>query len=302
VWVILRSVIGLAAGWLFLGAAPARPQQRLRAESNLVLVNATVRDRNGHFVSSLKAGDFRLFDGDAEQRIASFSKMDAPVSTVIVLDVSGSMRQNLSTLKSALGDLISAAGPEDEFALVLVRDAPEWVADFTRIPEELLGRIGSEQAHGSTALRDSIYLAAQGIRRGHQPRKAMLIVSDGLDNHSRYSDADLKRMLLETDATIYAAGLYRGFPEDQVELGRQLLSDIAEQSGGFYVTVNKPKDLERALRNMDVRDQYLIGFVPEGVTLDGRYHRVRLKVTPATPLRVSWRRGYYSPVASSSSH
>ena len=296
-----RLAIWVAALWgcyLCMGADGPALKSRIRVDSDLVLINAAVMDRDGHFVPGLKKDNFRLFDGNKEQQILNFSQDDAPVSMGIIFDASGSMKSTLPVAKSALREFLASSNPQDEFAAVVVRDKPDWTLQFTRDPQKVLNQLDSLAAGGYTALHDSIYLAAQKMRSAHNARKALLLITDGIDNHSRYSAADLRQMLQEADVTIYAIGVFRGFPEDDATEGCLLLEQLANDTGGRFLQASRPKDVAQAMRHLDVRNEYVLGFFPEGVPPNGKYHHVNLRVLPVNgtnKLRASWRRGYYAP-------
>jgi len=289
-----RSVI-LWLGLPFLAFSVDRG--RLVVNSSLVLINATVADRQGHLVSGLQRANFRLFDGNREEKVVSVSQEDGPISVGIVFDASGSMRDYLPLARKALQTFIAASGRNDEYAAVLVRDHPDWALHFTRDSDAVLTQLAAVEADGSTALVDSIYLAVQGMRSAHNPRKALLVISDGMDNHSRYADSELKHLLEESNVTVFAVGVWRAYPEAEAEIGRSLLKELSESTGGRYLEANSPRDLAKKFGELDLRFEYMIAFRVEDISLDGKFHPVTLKVVPspnAPRLYANWRRGYYA--------
>lgn len=270
---------------------------RLVVNSRLVLINASVTDRQGHLVSGLQPANFRLFDGKREQKVVNVSMEGGPISVGIVFDASRSMKDYLPLAHKALKTFMATSGEDDEYAAVLVRDHPDWFLHFTRDPDAVLSQLASVEADGGTALVDSIYLAVQGMRSAHNPRKVLLIISDGMDNHSRYQDSELQRLLEESDVTVVAVGIWRAYPEAEAGAGRSLLRDLSESTGGRYLEANSPRDLVKKFDQLDLRFEYVISFQAQDLSLDGKFHPVTLKIVqpPNAPrLYANWRRGYYA--------
>jgi len=180
---------------------------------------------------------------------------------------------------------------------VVVRQHPDWTLRFTHDADEVLARLTPLGADGATALIDSIYLAVQRMRSAHNARKALLVISDGMDNHSRYDQTDLQRLLDESDVTIFSVAIWRAFPDEEAAAGRNLLRDLAESTGGRYLEASNPRELGEKFADLDLRFEYMIAFRAEDVSLDGRFHSVTLRVVPPRDVRrlsASWRRGYYA--------
>jgi Ca-activated chloride channel family protein len=169
----------------------------------MVLVPVTVTDRNGRTVERLGADDFTIFDDRKPQRIVSFSSDDAPCSVGLVLDISGSMQPTLSGAKNIAQAFFGSANPDDEFLLLTVSTQPAAMAAFTTDTAALEESIGLAKPEGLTALFDTVYLGLTRMREAQWSRRALLILSDGVDNHSRYSEKDLMRLALEADVQIY---------------------------------------------------------------------------------------------------
>ena len=275
----------------------AADRGRLVVNSRLALINASITDRQGHLVRGLQRANFRLFEGKREQTVVSVSQEDGPISVGIVFDASGSMKDYLPMARRALETFVATAGKDDEYAAVVVREQPDWTLHFTNNPDAVLAQLAPLEADGGTALLDSIYLAVQRMRSAHNPRKALLVISDGMDNHSRYQESDIQRLLEESDVTVFTVAVWRAFPEYEAELGRNLLRDLAEATGGRYLEATNPRDLAKKFGELDLRFEYMIAFRVEDVSLDGRFHPVTLKVLPtgsAPRLYANWRRGYYA--------
>ena len=276
----------------------------LRADSNLVLINATVVDGSNRFVPDLRKADFRLFDGGVLQQIASLSTEEAPVSAVVVFDASGSMKRSIPMAGQALRAFLDTANPADEFSVVTVRSHPDLSLPFVRDPEDLLRCLAGIRGDGQTALLDAVYMAAGYVRKGSNPRKAVLVISDGEDNNSRYTQSELLDALRETDVTLYSIGVsVRPVPsapgEPTERTGADILSELAEATGGRYFEAWSPKDLPGIMAKIDIRRQYVLGYSPVPLKPDGKYHRVELRLARqarARHLRAFARPGYYAPL------
>ncbi len=257
----------------------------------MVQIPVTVTDALNRNVMNLKAGNFRLFDGEVEQRISSFSMTDAPVSTGIVFDTSGSMKHRIRDSRAAVKQFLATAVPNDEFSLVQFADNATLLSGFTRIAAEIERPLGSMAAHGWTALYDAMFLSMHQTRRAANPRRVLLVLSDGEDNNSRYTEAEMMSLVREGDVSVYAIGLFtraRG------------LERMAEETGGGMITVHNLSELPAAMDKLShqIRNQYMLGYFPSNAANDGRYRKVRVEVnlpTGTPPAHTSWRRGYIVP-------
>ena len=282
----------------------ASRQPTLRVDTNMVLINVTVTDPLNRFVTGLEAENFKLFEDKSEQRIASFASEDAPLSVGLVFDASSSMGSKLQKARLATAQFFKTANPEDEFFLVQFNDKPEMIQGFTTNTEEIQNRLTFTQAKGRTALLDGIYMALNHMKKARNTRKAILVLSDGGDNSSRYTETEIKNLVREADVQIYAIGLFEGMsgrsrtPEEMS--GPGLLNDIAEQTGGRHFPVENINDLPdvAAKVGMELRNQYVIGYIPTNTNRDGKYRRVQVKINPIRglpTLRAFWRQGYHAP-------
>ena len=276
----------------------------LRVDSNLVLINATVVDGADRFVSDLRKADFRVFEGGVLQQIATLSTEEVPVSAVIVFDASGSMKRSIAMAGQALRAFLDTANPADEFSVVTVRSHPDLSLPFVRDPEDLLRCLAGIKGDGQTALLDAVYVAAGYVRKGSNPRKAVLVISDGEDNNSRYTESELLDALRETDVTLYSIGVNArpasNAPGEATErTGADVLSELAEATGGRYFEAWSPKELPGIMAKIDIRRQYVLGYSPVPLKPDGKYHRVELRLARqarARHLRAFARPGYYAPL------
>jgi VWFA-related protein len=267
-------------------------------DTNLVLVPVTVTDPSGVPVNGLPRETFRVLEDDVEQTLAYFSSQDAPVSAAIVFDASGSMANKLEASRQAVADFLKTSMPGDEFSLIKFSDSPTLVQGLTSETANIESQLPYIQAKGWTSLFDAIYLGVQNLRRGNNSRKVILLLSDGGDNNSRYTESEMRNLVMESDVCIYSIGLLgTGLSRRNV----RLLSRLSESTGGRFFAIEKLHELHDAvaLISAQVRNQYLLGYTPALLLRDGKYRHVNVKLEPPSgwpPLRASWRTGYYSPV------
>lgn len=272
----------------------------LKQQVDMVLANATVIDAYGRVVTGLDVGDFRVFENGVEQEIASFSSEDVPASIGIVLDVSGSMRNKFEKSRVATSQFLATANPQDEFFVVCFNDDAQLVSPFTDNVGELQGRLMFVSPKGMTALFDAIYLALEQMGKAHNRKRALLIVSDGGDNHSRYTEQDVRRFLRELDVQVYAIGIYEPYgvcPTPEECQGPTLLDDLTHMSGGRAFRVddlNQLPDIAEKI-SLELRSQYVLGYKPSNRTRDGKWRKIKIKLHPPRglpPLTVYARSGY----------
>lgn len=277
----------------------SRPATNLRIDTNLVLVPVTVCDPLNRPVTGLEKEHFRVFDESVEQTVTQFSMDDEPFAAGLVFDTSGSMGPKLRLSREAASAFFRTADPDDEFFLVEFNDQPRLVVPLTRDVEEIHNQLTFTQSKGRTALLDAVVLALHEMKKSQKSRKALLIISDGGDNSSRYSEGELKNLVRENDVLIYAIGVYGGGSSPEEAAGPGLLSQITEQTGGrhFKAVANELPDIASKI-GLELRNRYMLGYSPTDQQRDGRYHPVQVKLVPPRglpPLRASWRRGYYAP-------
>jgi len=276
----------------------------IRVDSTLVLIPVTVTDPMNRFVTGLDKDFFKLTEDNSEQQITQFSSEDAPLSVGLVFDSSGSMSNKLQKSRQAAAQFFKTANPEDEFFLVQFNDRAEMVMPFTHNTEEIQNRLTFTQAKGRTALLDAVYLAIHQMKKAKNPRRAILLLSDGGDNSSRYTESEIRRLVREADVQIYAIGIFepasgRGRTAEELA-GPGLLNDIAEQTGGRHFAVDNVNELPdvAAKIGVELRNQYVLGYTPSNQNRDGKYRRVKVKVNQPRgfpSLRAFWRLGYYAP-------
>jgi VWFA-related protein len=285
-------------------AAVPAPKANIRVDTNVVLIPVTVTDPLNRFVTGLDQESFKVFEDKVEQKIVSFGSEDAPLSIGIVFDTSGSMGPKLEKSRQAVSEFFKTANPEDEAFLVEFSDRPELATQFTHNLEEIQNRLTFTQSKGRTALLDGVYLALHAMKKAHNPRKALVVISDGGDNSSRYTEGEVKNLVKEADVQIYAIGIYepiasRGRTAEELS-GPGLLTDISEPTGGRHFIVENLSELPdvAAKIGIELRNQYVLGYSPNNQTRDGKYRKVNVKLVQPRglpPLHAFWRTGYYAP-------
>jgi Ca-activated chloride channel homolog len=285
-----------------------------RTNVQMVLVPVTVADRSGKTIEGLRADDFNILDNQRSQKIVSFSSDDAPCSAGLVLDISGSMQQALSGTKEMAQAFFGTANPVDEFLLLTVSTQPAATTGFTSDTAALEESIGFAKPGGLTALIDTVYLGVSRMREARWPRRALLILSDGMDNHSRYSQSELLRLALEADVQIYTIVIDNGSasasthtapyrpslitkPWDRAEehQGTEMLEKLSDLTGGLHFRVHSNAQAKEAVIKIGraLRNEYVIGYHLPDSTTSGRWHRIRVKLN-ASKANVHARKGYYA--------
>jgi Ca-activated chloride channel homolog len=285
-------------------AVTIRPGKVIRADVDLALVNVTVTDPFNRLVTGLDQDNFRVFEDNVEQEIVSFSSEDVPISIGVIFDFSGSMSNKIDKAREAALEFFKTANPQDEFFLVTFNERAELTSTFTNSVEDLQSRMMVTAPHGRTALLDAIYLGLSQMRGAHNAKRALLILSDGGDNHSRYNENDIKRLVKEADTQLYAVGIfdplgYRNRTPEELN-GPTLLSEITELTGGRVFAVEHLNDLPDIATKigMELRNQYVLGYKPSNHIHDARWRKIKVKLRPPKglpPLSVYAKTGYYAP-------
>jgi Ca-activated chloride channel homolog len=286
-----------------VAAAPSKSVD-IRVNKTLVLINVTVTDPLNRFVTGLEKEHFRLFEDKVEQEVTDFSSEDAPISIGLVFDTSGSMGPKLQKSRQAAAEFFKTSNPADEFFLVQFNDRPELSVPFTTDTGKIQSALTFTQSKGRTALLDSVYLAMHEMKKARNPRKALLIISDGGDNSSRYTETEIKNAVREADVQIFAIGIYESMggrgrtPEEAA--GPGLLTDLAEQTGGRPYAVENVAELPdiAAKIGIELRNEYILGYSPKNRERDGKYRKVQVKLNQPRglpPLKAFFRLGYYAP-------
>jgi Ca-activated chloride channel family protein len=284
--------------------AVIKPGQTMHMDVDLALVNVTVTDPYNRLVTGLDNDNFRVFEDNVEQELVTFSSEDVPISIGVIFDFSGSMANKVAKAREAAIQFFKTANPQDEFFLVSFNERAELTSSFTNSIEDLQTRMMLTVPRGRTALLDAIYLGLSQMRGARNAKRALLILSDGGDNHSRYSENDIKRLVKEADTQLYAVGIfdplgYRNRTPEELN-GPSLLSEVTEMTGGRVFAVEKIDELPDIATKigMELRNQYVIGYRPSNKTHDARWRKVKVKLRAPKglpPLSVYAKTGYYAP-------
>ena len=278
--------------------------QALHLDVELALVNVTVTDPYGHVVTGLDPGNFHVYEDNIEQEILTFSSEDVPISIGVVFDLSASMADKIGKAREAALEFFKTANPQDEFFLVSFNDRAELACAFTNSIADLQSSLLLTAPKGSTALLDAVYLGLREMAGAHNSKRALLILSDGGDNHSRYTHNDVKRLVKEADTEIYAIGIfdpldYRSRTPEEL-YGPSLLSEVTEMTGGRVFAVENLGELPDIATKigLELRNQYLLGYRPSNRVHDARWRKIKIKLhTPKglPPLKAYSKTGYYAP-------
>jgi len=286
--------------------SPGTPIKRgqIKMDVEMALVNVTVTDPYNRLVTGLEPDNFRVFEDNVEQEVLTFSSEDVPISIGVVFDFSGSMANKVAKAREAAVQFFKTANPQDEFFLVSFNERAELTSSFTNSIEDLQSRLMLTAPRGRTALLDAIYLGLSQMRGAHNAKRALLILSDGGDNHSRYNESDIKRLVKEADTQLYAIGIfdplgYRNRTPEELN-GPSLLGEVTEMTGGRVFAVERLEDLPDIASKigMELRNQYVLGYRPSNKVHDARWRKIKIKLRAPRglpPLNVYSKTGYYAP-------
>ncbi len=284
-------------------ALPIKPREGLKIGVDMALVNITVTDPYNRLVTGLEPDNFRVYEDNIEQEVVTFSSEDVPISIGVIFDFSGSMANKVAKAREAALQFFKTANPADEFFLVSFNERAELTSTFTNSVEDLQSRMMMTAPKGRTALLDAIYLGLSEMRGAHNAKRALLILSDGGDNHSRYNESDIKRLVREADTQLYAIGIfdplgYRNRTPEELN-GPSLLSEVTEMTGGRVFAVEKLEELPDIASKigMELRNQYVLGYHPSNKARDSRWRKIKIKLRAPKglpPLTVYAKTGYYA--------
>jgi Ca-activated chloride channel homolog len=277
---------------------------KLRVQTTLVQIPVAVTDSSNRFVLGLQKDDFHIFEDGVEQSIARFSGEDAPISVGLVFDESGSMGYKLRTSQAAVAQFMKTMTADDEAFLVEFSDNAKLSVGFTSYPEKIQNALTATQPAGLTAMLDAISLGLREMKEARNSRKAIVVISDGGDNHSQYTSAQIEALVRAADVQVYAMGVFEpalsvGLSPEEVS-GPRLLSEIATQTGGRAFAAALTGDLPSVAARIavELRNQYVLGYYPKNQAHDGKYRKVEVKVSQpsgVSALKPHWRQGYYGP-------
>ena len=281
--------------------ATSSKNKAIQVNADLVLVPLTVTDPQNRLVTGLERSNFQLYDSNTQQTIKSFATEDAPLSIGIVFDLSGSMQSKFVRSRKALSEFLHTCNPQDEFFVIGFNDRPAVLVDYTSDVEDVEARMVMLRPENRTALIDAMYLGVNKLRDAKYARKALLVVSDGGDNRSRYTQGELMRTVRESEVQIYSVGIFDAYaPTVEEQNGPQLLHELSEATGGRLFVVRDVQDLSDIAQRIseELRNEYVIGYTPTDRRRNGAWRKlnVRLMPPPGLPeLTVHNREGYYAP-------
>ena len=274
----------------------------VRTNTDLITLTVTVTDTYGRYVSGLSKSAFAVFDNKQQQEITHFSDDDSPVSVGVIFDVSGSMSgDKVKRARDALSKFIQTSHDSDEYFLIAFNSRAQLLLDRTRDGDSILNKLTFVETKSQTALYDACYLGVEKVQRGAHPKRALLLISDGQDNDSRYTFNELRKLLKESDVTLYAVGILSGSDAGSAMgmEGQGILDELAGVSGGKAFFPRSAAEMDDIFEQiaLELRHQYSIGYKPESFTNDGKWHKVKVRVTPPRGLPrlfTRYREGYYA--------
>ena len=309
-----KSIIGIA---LFLSASislvlyaqnAAKPQnpsgnQTVKVDVELVRVNATVTDLQNRVITGLEKEHFKIWEDKLEQRIETFSTEDEPISMGIVFDVSGSMKDKISTARDAAVTFLKTGNPEDEYFLEVFSNRPEVAADFTTDISKLQNKLIFQNTSGMTAMFDAIYLSLVKLREGTNSKRALLLITDGEDNRSRYTFSNVRDYVKEQDVQVYGIGIVSDFNSQlgSGRTGRALVEELADLTGGHAFFPDSIYDLDDICTKIavELKNQYVMTYRSTNGTKDGKWRKIKVQVDGPKGvgrLNVRFKSGYYAGV------
>jgi Ca-activated chloride channel family protein len=285
---------------------PTRPapgtDDQVIINTDLITLTVTVTDAYGRYVSGLEKKHFTVFDDKSEQEITFFSDDDAPVSVGVIFDLSGSMSgDKVNKAREALSRFIQTSHDSDEYFLIGFNSRAQLLLDRTRDGNSVLSKLTFVQPKSNTALYDACYLGVEKVARGTHQKRALLLISDGQDNDSRYTFSEVRRLLKESDVVLYSIGILSGGDQGgSLGLeGQSILDELSSVSGGKAFFPNSAPEMDEIFEKiaLELRHQYSIGYRPVNFANDGKWHKIKVKVQPPRGLprlSVRTKEGYYA--------
>jgi Ca-activated chloride channel family protein len=277
----------------------------LRAGVDLVLVPVTITDALNRPVSDLAKSDFAVYEDNKQQEIRVFSKEDAPISIGLILDFSKSMTNKFEIERAAVSEFVKNANPQDDYFAIAFSDRPRLIADSTQSIDDLQSKLALALPAGNTALLDAIYLGVAKMRSARYQRRALLIISDGGDNHSHYNPKETKKLAEEADVLMYSIGIFDNMPVPvfktiEEKLGKRLLTEITELTGGRTITADNREKVPEiaAVISREIRDEYVLAYRSTNAAHDGKWRKIKVQVAASSgtpPVHAHYKKGYIAP-------
>jgi Ca-activated chloride channel homolog len=284
-------------------AVPAgeEPEFKIRSDVELVLLDVSVKDSRGGFVSGLAKDNFTVFENKTEQQITVFQAQDVPVTVGLVVDNSGSVRPKKHEIVTAALTFVKNSNPQDEVFIInfndrVLKGLPPGV-DFTDNHAILREALLVNPAQGRTALYDGLMEALDHLEKGRLDKKTLILIADGGDNMSETTQDEIVRRVQESLATIYTVGIFN--PDDK-DKNPGFLKQLAEISGGEYYRPQNISHLVGVCEKIahDIRNRYTLGYTPKDLTFDGKVRKLRVVATnpgDGRQLEVRTRTQYHTP-------
>jgi Ca-activated chloride channel family protein len=266
---------------------------------DVVLVPITVTDPMNRPVLGLQKKDFKIYEDNTPQEVQYFSAEEAPISVGLLLDTSKSMANKFVTERAAAEEFFKNANPQDDYFVITFADRPRLLDTSIQSIEDMQETLTSEPPDGHTALLDAIYLAIAHMRSARYQRRALLIISDGADNHSRYGLKEVRRLVEEANVDVYAIGIFDSlfFRSFEELMGRRWLAEITDVTGGQTVVaarLDKVPEIAAAV-SRQMRNQYVLGYRPQNISRDGKWRKIKVHVASsagAPRVQTHYKKGY----------
>ncbi len=273
----------------------------IKVDVELVTVNATVTDNQNRVITGLDKEHFKVWEDKLEQKIEYFTAEDVPLSLGLVFDISGSMKEKIGTARDAAVTFLKTGSPEDEYFLEVFSNRPEMTEDFTTDISRLQNKLVFETTKGMTAMYDAVYLSLEKLKEGTNPKRALLLITDGEDNRSRYTFSNVREFVKEQDVQIYAIGITNDWNSQlgAGRSGRAMIEELADLTGGHAFFPDSVYDLEDICTKIavELKNQYVLSYKSSNETKDGKWRKIRVKVDGPKgvgPLNVRSKSGYYA--------
>jgi len=283
----------------------SQSSKSVKVDVDLVLVNVTVTNNRDQLITGLDRKDFQIWEDKVEQEIVYFSAEEVPMSVGVIFDISGSMKDKLPTALDAYATFLKGGNALDEYSLIEFSDRPRVAAEFTTDITKLQNQLLFKQAKGMTALYDAVYVGLTGLKEANNPKKALLLITDGEDNKSRYTFSNVKEYVKEQDVQIYAIGIVNDWNSQlgAGRTGRALIEELSELTGGRAFFPDSVYELEDICEQIaaELKHQYVLGYHSTNEARDGKWRKIRVKQNFSRDFDVRAKTGYYAPTGASAS-